>query len=267
MRKSILIVYAHPESTSLTCQFADVAVATMRKQGHNVMVSNLYGMKWKAVFDEEDFPHRTNPERLSFITESGHSYATNQQPADITIEQQKLLEADALIMLFPLWWFGMPAIMKGWIDRVYAFGFAYGYKGQGNAYRYGDGMLKGKRAMLSVMVGGPYEDYSPRGINGPLEELLFPVTHGCLFFPGMDVLPTHAVYGAARITKEQVESAKKAWSYRLQHLFDETPIPFRSQNGGDYPDRHVLAEHIAPQKTGIMVHIAEISTANGNIPD
>lgn len=263
MKKNILIVYAHPEPTSLTCQFTDIAARTLREQGHTVMLSDLYGMNWKAVFDAEDFPNRANPERLSFITESGHSYTTNQQPTDITTEQQKLLDADALLMVFPLWWFGMPAIMKGWIERVYAFGFAYGYKGQGNAYRYGDGMLKGKRAMLSVMVGGPYEDYSPRGINGPLEELLFPVTHGCLFFPGMDVLSTHTVYGSARITAEELEKAKEAWRTRLQHLFDEPPIPFRSQNGGDYPDRHVLGEHITPEKTGIMAHIG----INATMPD
>jgi putative NADPH-quinone reductase len=50
------------------------------------------------------------------------------------------------------------------------------------------GALQGKRAVLSVTVGGPAEDYAPRGINGPLEQLLFPITHGTLFFPGMDVL-------------------------------------------------------------------------------
>ncbi|WLG64188.1 NAD(P)H-dependent oxidoreductase [Pseudomonas sp. FP1762] len=107
-------------------------------------------------------------------------------------EQDKVLAADVVIFQFPLCWYGMPAIMKGWIDRVWAAGLAHGYKDARNAYRYGDGAFKGKRAMLSVAVGGPAEDYSPRGINGPLEQLLFPIPHGSLYFPGLDVLPTFA---------------------------------------------------------------------------
>lgn len=257
MKKNVLIVYAHPEPTSLTRQLVEVSVQTLQKQGHGVMLSDLYGMGWKAVFDERDFPSRANLDRLAFITESGHAYSTGQQTVDIASEQQKLLAADALILQFPLWWFSMPAILKGWVERVFAFGLAYGYKDEGNRYRYGEGGLKGKRAILSVAVGGPEKDYSPRGINGPLEQLLFHVTHGMLFFPGMDVLPTHALYGADRMTAADVDVAKIAWSSRLEHLFEEAPILFRSQNGGDYPDRHVLASDIAAGQTGLMAHIVE----------
>lgn len=257
MKKNVLIVYAHPEPTSLNRQFVEVSVQTLQEQGHEVMLSDLYGMNWKAVFDERDFPSRANPDRLSFITESGHAYSTGQQTADVASEQQKLLAADALIVQFPLWWFSMPAILKGWVERVFAFGLAYGYKGEGNRYRYGEGGFAGKRAILSVTVGGPEKDYSPRGINGPLEQLLFPITHGTLFFAGMDVLPTHAVYGADHMTADDVDAAKRAWRSRLEHLFEEEPIPFRSQNGGDYPDRHILASDIAVGQTGLMAHIGE----------
>lgn len=257
MKKKVLIVFAHPEPTSLTCQLADLAKKALAQQGCEVMLSDLYGMGWKAVFDEHDFPQRADRDRLSFITESGHAYSTGSQTEDVQAEQQKLLAADAVILLFPLWWFGMPAILKGWIDRVYAYEFAYGYKGEGNRYRYGDGLLKGKRALLSVMVGGPAEDYSARGINGPLEQLLFPVTHGNLFYPGMDVLRTHAVYGTGRISASAVDAAKSDWRTRLEHLFDEAPIPFRRQNSEDYPDRHVLASHVAVGQSGLQAHIEE----------
>lgn len=257
MKKNVMIVYAHPEPTSLTRELVEVSVQTLQEQGHEVTLSDLYGMHWKAVFDERDFPTRANPDRLSFVTESGHAYSTGQQTADVTSEQQKLLAADTVIFHFPLWWFSMPAILKGWVDRVFAYGLAYGYKDEGNRYRYGDGGLKGKRAILSVTVGGPEIDYSPRGINGPLEQLLFPITHGTLFFSGMDVLPTHAVYGTGRITAADVDAAKVAWCSRLDHLFEEEPIPFRRQNGGNYPDRHVLGNHVAVGQTGLLAHIAE----------
>lgn len=258
MKKTVLVVYAHPEPTSLTRRFVTETVATLEALGHHVMQSDLYGMNWKATFDEADFPSRINQDRLAFIQESGHAYATRQQTQDVAEEQEKLLAADAVIFHFPLWWFGMPAILKGWIDRVYAYGFAYGYKGEGNRYRYGDGILKDKRALLSVMVGGPAEDYSPRGINGPLEELLFPITHGALFFPGMDVLPTHAVYGTGKLEPSVAEAEISAWRSRLEHLFDEAPIPFRHQNGGDY-EGHVLAGHLSSGKTGLAIHVDDRS--------
>ena len=255
MKKKVLIVHAHPEPTSLTRQLVEVAEQTLRQQGHEVLLSDLYGMQWKAVFDEHDFPSRADPQRLSFVTESGHSYSSGRQAADIASEQQKLLDADAVILQFPLWWFGMPAILKGWIDRLWAYGLAYGFKGAGNRYRYGDGGFKGKRALLCVMVGGPEEDYSPRGINGPLEQLLFPITHGTLFFPGMDVLPTYAVYGTSHIDAAGIEHAQAGLAARMRTLFTDAPIPYRPQNGGDYPDRHVLADDVAPGVTGLRVHL------------
>jgi len=257
MSKKVLLVHAHPEPTSVSSQMLAVAKETLESQGHEVMLSDLHAMNWKAVFDGHDFPRRLDPERLSFIAESGHAYRNAMQTPDVQLEQAKLLAADAVIFQFPLWWFGMPAIMKGWIDRVFAYGLAYGYKDKGNLYRYGEGGLQGKRAMLSITVGGPEEDYSTRGINGSLDQLLFPITHGTLFFPGMDVLPTFAVYNAVRMSPEATERAKAKLESRVRNLFAERPIPFRAQNGGDYPDGHVLAQHIASGIVGIDAHIGE----------
>ncbi len=258
MSKTILIVYAHPEPTSVTGQMVEAAAATLNAQGHHVLRSDLYGMQWKAVFDADDFPVRTNAERLSFVMESAHAYATGNQTPDVIAEQEKLQKADAVLLLFPLWWFGVPAILKGWIERVYAFGFGYGYKDGSNQHRYGEGALQGKRALVCVMTGGPEADYGPRGINGSIDELLFPLTHGALFYPGMDVLPIHTVYGAAHFqTEAQVQQAKTAWCARVQNLFTDSPIAYRRQNGGDYQDRHRLHDSVAPGQTGLAVHVAQ----------
>ena len=262
--KKILIVHAHPERTSVTHRLTEVAIEALLAQGHQVLQSDLYGMGWKAIFDAQDFPERFNPDRLSFIAESGHAFAKGHQTPDVEQEQRKILAADAVVLLFPLWWFGMPAILKGWIDRVWAYGLAYGYRGAGNAYRYGEGGFAGKRALLAVSVGGPAQDYSARGINGPLEQLLFPLTHGTLFFAGMQVLPSFAVYDAARIDAHGMAEATAAWSNRVEQLFEDTPIAFRPQNGGDYPDRHVLASEIAPNRTGLTIHITD-AEACGNV--
>ncbi|WGS83899.1 NAD(P)H-dependent oxidoreductase [Methylomonas sp. UP202] len=258
MSKNILIVYAHPEPSSVTCQMVEAAADTLEDQGHHVMRSDLYGMKWKAVFDADDFPERANSERLSFVGESAHAYATGNQSSDVIAEQEKLKRADAVLLLFPLWWFGVPAILKGWIERVYAFGFGYGFKDGTNQHRYGEGLLKGKRALVCVMTGGPEADYGPRGINGPIEELLFPLTHGALFYPGMDVLPTHTVYGAAHFkTQMEVDQAKTVWCDRVNGLFTDTPIAYRRQNSGDYNGRQTLNAHLAPGQKGLSIHVAQ----------
>jgi NAD(P)H dehydrogenase (quinone) len=252
-------VYAHPEISSVTRQLAATTTGHLGNLGHTVQVSDLYGMKWKAAFDDADFLDRVDPQRLNYISESGHAYVSGTQTADVTEEQRKLLEADALVLHFPLWWFGMPAILKGWFDRIFAYGFAYGYRDAGNRYRYGEGGLAGKRALICVSVGGPSVDYGPRGINGPLDQLLFPLTHGTLFFAGMTVLPIFAVYGTVQADPDALATAQEEWRSRLSCLFDERPIPFRSQNAGDYPDGHVLAEHVAPDLSGIVAHISRNS--------
>lgn len=89
--------------------------------------------------------------------------------------------------------------------------------------------------MLSVAVGGPTHDYSPRGINGPLDQLLFPITHGSLYFPGFDVMPTYALYCAGNVDAEGMAAAKDAWRARLDGLFDDAPIPFRPQAAATIP--------------------------------
>ncbi len=253
----ILLVTAHPEPTSVTRQLAAISAQTLTEQGHQVMTSDLYAMGWKAVYDAGDFPDRKHYQRLSYIDESAHAYSTGQQTPDVTEEQRKLAEADAVILHFPLWWFSMPAIMKGWIDRVWAYGLAYGYQNAGNQYRYGEGGFAGKRALLAVSVGGPAIDYSPRGINGPLQQLLFPITHGTLFFAGMEVLPEFALYATGSYDQQAMADAETAWRTRLTGLFTDTPLPFRKQNSGDYPDRHVLASTIAPGESGLTAHIAD----------
>lgn len=71
----------------------------------------------------------------------------------------KLFWCDALILQFPLWWFGLPAILKGWVDRV----FASGRRIYGGGKWYDRGVFAGKRAMCSVTIGGPPPIYSDRG--------------------------------------------------------------------------------------------------------
>jgi NAD(P)H dehydrogenase (quinone) len=250
---NVLIVYAHPEPQSLSASLKNLAVTVLTEVGHSVQVSDLYAMNWKPSIDAEDFLDRLNPDRLDIVKESGKAFAEGSQTSDVITEQEKLRWADAVIFQFPYWWFSMPAIMKGWVERVFAYGFAYGV-GDSNRWRYGDGNLKGKRAMLSIAIGGPEKDYLERGINGAIADLLFPIHHGILFFPGMSVLPPFLIYSAGRLTKEGYKQVEADYKARLLSLFTTKPIPFRNQNDGDYDDAYQLKPGLEGHHTGLKIH-------------
>ncbi len=250
---NVLIVYAHPEPKSLSASLKNLAVNVLTEAGHSVQVSDLYAMNWKPSIDGEDFLDRLNLDRLHIVKESGNAFAEGSQTTDVMAEQEKLCWADAVIFQFPYWWFSMPAIMKGWVERVFANGFAYGVGGN-NRQRYGDGNLKGKRAMLAITIGGPETDYSERGINGAIADLLFPIHHGILFFPGMSVLPPFLVYRADHLTDADYQQVEADYKDRLLNLFTTAPIPFRSQDGGDYDEAYQLKPLLEGHHTGLKIH-------------
>lgn len=254
----VLLVYAHPESQSLNGALRDFAVRHLEVAGHQVQVSDLYAMKWKAVLDVDDVTERDAGAPFHPSLDSKRAFESGTQSEDIAREQDKLRWADVLILQFPLWWFSMPAILKGWVDRVYACGFAYGVgehsdRRWGN--RYGEGMMAGKRAMLIVTTGGWESHYSARGINGPIDDVLFPIQHGVLYYPGFDVLPPFVVYRASRMDDARYGEIGAALVQRLDGLATDTPIPFLPQNGGAYEiPALTLRDDIAPGRGGFGIH-------------
>jgi NAD(P)H dehydrogenase (quinone) len=258
---NVLLVFAHPERRSLNGALRDVAVAELEAQGHAVQVSDLHAMSWKSEIDFADFPALADGERLKVPATSRQALASGTLTDDVLAEQEKLLWADALILQFPLWWFTMPAVLKGWVDRVFACGFAYGvgeHSDRRMGDRYGEGVLAGKRAMLIVTIGGWAEHYSARGINGPIDDLLFPIHHGILFYPGYDVLPPFVVHRADRLTEAGFEPVAEQLRGRMRSLAATPPIPFRRQNGGDYliPSCELRPGLGEPDATGFALHLA-----------
>ncbi|CAO3379609.1 NAD(P)H-dependent oxidoreductase [Azospirillum argentinense] len=256
---NVLIVFAHPDPRSLNAALRDAAVAELEAQGHTVRVSDLYAMNWKTTVDHADFPSLGDGERLKVAAASGAAFAADALTADVKAEQEKLLWADALILQFPLWWFTMPAILKGWVDRVYAYGLAYGVGEHSDRRwgdRYGEGRFAGKRAMLVVTTGGWAEHYAPRGINGPIDDLLFPINHGILHYPGYDVLPPFVAYRVDRFDETGFAQAAEQLRERMRTLETTAPIPFRRQNGGDYaiPSLELRPELEAPGASGFALH-------------
>jgi NAD(P)H dehydrogenase (quinone) len=259
---NILLVFAHPEARSLCGALREIAIEELTTHGHKIRQSDLYADGWKSAVDRLDFPSVSPNERLVPVLASKQAFETDTLTQDVKAEIDKLLWADVLILLFPLWWFAMPAILKGWVDRVFAYGFAYGVGEHSDRRwgdRYGEGTLAGKRAMLVVTAGGWEEHYAARGINGPIDDLLFPINHGILYYPGYNVLPPFVLYRVDQLREDQFHIASVRLRERMRTLASTPAISFRSQNGGDYmipsmwlrsglEDQHI-AGFALPEKT------------------
>ncbi|MFD4628876.1 NAD(P)H-dependent oxidoreductase [Streptomyces sp. NPDC058284] len=250
----ILWVFAHPERRSLGGSLLTEGLGTLESLGHEHRVSDLYGMGWKAVVDADDFESASR-ERLFVGPEQERAYRDRALSEDIGLEQEKIAWADAVVFQFPLWWFGPPAILKGWFDRVLVQGFGFGVKGpDGRTLRYGDGGLTGKRALVVTSVGARESGFGPRGIHGQLEQVLFPLLHGTFWYTGMAALPPYVVYGADRLTAAGYARAAAELRERLRTLDTTAPLPFRHENGGAYDDDLVLRPELAPGLRGLGIH-------------
>lgn len=222
----ILIVYAHPEPQSFNAALKNLAVEVLQGAGHEVQVSDLYTLGFDPAGGPVDFIERDNPQFFHYQREQIHATESDLFVRELKAEMDKLVWADFVIFQFPLWWFSLPAILKGWVDRVFAMGFSYGPQ-----ERHATGIFRGKRAMLSFTTGGPPASYVPGGPNGDIDELLRHIQYGMFHFVGMDVLPPFIAYGAARVAPEQRAEYLKAYRARLLSLESTAPLEFHKAAG------------------------------------
>ena len=135
---------------------------------------------------------------------------------DIIAEIQKVKEADLVLFVSPVWWFSVPAILKGWFDRVLAMGVAWD-----GGQIYEDGLLRGKQAMLIMAAGGPDEYYKEDGRHKATSvQILHPINHGTLAFCGLDVHEPFVALNVLGAGNEGRAKILEELQYRLQHLVD-----------------------------------------------
>ena len=216
---NILIVLAHPEAKSFNGAMADTAKRALEAAGHTVAFSDLYRMGFNPVSDRHNFLSVKDPEYLKIQIEETYASEHNTFAPELEEEMRKVESCDLMIFQFPLWWFGLPAILKGWVDRVMAMGRTYGY-----GHIYDTGKFRGKRALLSLTTGGPQEAYLKGGFNGDMDAILRPIQRGILQFLGFDVLAPQIHYGPARSSDETRQGWLADWEDRLLHICDELPI-------------------------------------------
>jgi NAD(P)H dehydrogenase (quinone) len=251
----VLIVHAHPEPQSFNAALLAHARKTLTGLGHDCVVRDLYRMGFNPLTTGADFVTRSNPKLLHYDKEQKAASQNDGFEPELRTEIDHLLWADVLILQFPLYWFSVPAIMKGWIDRVFADGIAYG-----NGRWYDKGALRGKRAMISMTTGCYPTMCGPDGINGNLDVMLWPLQNGTLRFVGFDVLPPFVAWSVGHKDAESRSRDFDRLDDRLSTMGVELPLHFnaRSDFGADWR----LKPGVVPVAVGQQLNLSPSHDAN-----
>lgn len=139
-----LIVAAHPRENSFTMK---TVLGTYRealeRRGHKIVLRDLYRLGFNPVADHLD---------LNALRDGA------PVPEDIQVEQDHVRWADTVTFIYPVWWISLPAILKGYVDRVFMFGFAYGHTPNGV-----QGLLTGKKAVVFTSSGSTQDHFDQTG--------------------------------------------------------------------------------------------------------
>jgi len=213
---NILSVYAHHEPSSLTAALKNVATSTLTKQGHQLYESDLYASGFSPKAEKFDFVTSSGG-HFNYMLEQRHAAQQGMTFApDISDEIGKLLASDIIIFHTPIWWFSVPAVLKGWFDRVLAMGVAWD-----GGKIYENGLLRGKSAMLCAVAGGPKEYYQVNGRHqATMNQILHPIHHGTFAFCGMNVLEPFVVYNALGLDTAGCEAVLQDYQFRIEHIVD-----------------------------------------------
>jgi len=218
---NILIVHAHYEPQSFNTALKDCAVTTLTQAGHDVRVSDLHAMNWNPVATAADFNLRSNPDYCVYALEQRKGFESGTLAEDIRLEIEKVEWCDMLILNFPIFWFSAPAILKGWIDRVFASGRFYGGK-----RFYDNGGMQGKRAMATVTLGGQQHMFGPDAIHGEMDTMLRPILRGALAYCGFTVLPPFVAYHVPYVSDEARAQILRDYKTHLLGLDQIEPMTF-----------------------------------------
>ena len=182
-------VLAHPEPQSFNGHLVRSGTEALEAAGWTVSVSDLYAMGFDPCERAAFYPERAAPDRFDTQSEQRHASEQGTLPAFVMEELARLDRADLLVLQYPMWWHLPPAILKGWFDRVFAYGEVYT-----GSKRFENGRFLGKRAMLSVTLGTSRNTYAFDGRSGDINLMLWPVNFS-LAYGGYTVLAPFEAYG------------------------------------------------------------------------
>ncbi|WP_299668147.1 NAD(P)H-dependent oxidoreductase [uncultured Polaribacter sp.] len=188
---TILFVYAHPNPQSFTTSIVSKLVEKAKEKNHDTEIRDLYGLKFNPILSSNDL----------------QELRTGNIPADIEIEQDLITKADVVVMIYQLWWTQFPAMLKGYIDRVFSYGFAYQFGDNGL-----EGLLKGKKVFLVTNMGTPSNIYDESDMFSALNKTS---NVGIFEYCGIETIEHIFNGGVLRVSeetrKEYVHNSVKAF--------------------------------------------------------
>ena len=178
----VLVIYTHPHSYGFNQGILERVEKVLRENNQEIRIKKLYELH------EHGFSSVLDYKELSLLKQG-------KVPEEVRREQRDLLWAESLIFIYPIWWYGCPAILKGWIDRVFCYDFAYriGVRGL-------EGLLHHEKALVITTSANSREDYEN---NGGVELIEKPMTIGTLAFCGVKKVHYKALYSVQKVSDRE----------------------------------------------------------------
>lgn len=255
----VLTVYAHPNPTSFCHAVLDEFTRGLADAGHTCEVVDLHAIKFDPVFGRDDyafFAHESVPQELlnetelreSMIAMSGGpirrrvagrwlrdkplpellKLVAKQRPKDVLAQQEKVAAADGLAFIAPIMWMNFPAILRGWMERVFTYGFVYTMTR--DAWLRGDlsgrqPQLKHAKALIMTPTFFRESDYRDSGFRAAIERL---VDDFGFRYPGIEQVE-HVYFYAVEAAGDATRRDYLQQAYRLGHEFESSPAGAETQ--------------------------------------
>ncbi|XID94654.1 NAD(P)H-dependent oxidoreductase [Paenibacillaceae bacterium WGS1546] len=173
-----LIIYAHANGNSFNAAVRDTIANALRERDQEVAIRDLYALNFNPVLTDGEL----------------NGFYERKYAADLEEEHRHIRWADALYFVFPTWWYGRPAILKGYIDRVFSTGFAFRYSKQGPI-----GLLTDKKAFVFQTAADPEQTLTDRDL---LTAMRNSIDVGILNYCGLEVLGHKFMTGIHHVSDE-----------------------------------------------------------------
>ncbi|MDR3026240.1 NAD(P)H-dependent oxidoreductase [Chryseobacterium sp.] len=193
-----LIIYAHPNENSLNHQLLSTVVETLESNNQEIVVRDLYAEGFDPIFSLADM----QGQRMGKVAD------------DIQAEQDYISWAEQITFIYPIWWTGLPAMMKGYIDRVFSYGFAYRYD-----HGIQKGLLTGKKTVIINTHGKSHEEYEQTGMD---KALTLTSDNGIFIYSGLEIIRHLFFDKADKASSENLE----IWKAQIKYLYSEYALNY-----------------------------------------
>ncbi len=175
-----LIIFGHPDPDSFNGTILKAIENKLTEKQYQFISKNLYQLNFNPILNLDDLTRMQDSTVAS----------------DIAIEQEDIKWAKNIILIYPIWWSGQPAIVKGWIDRVFSPGFAYAFQEDGTV----KGLLSDKTVMVFTTTRSSEDNMEESGMAAAIEKIMM---EGVLGFCGVETMLYKNLYGVSTVTEDE----------------------------------------------------------------